>query len=44
LVAMVSVALMTQKTCPPRPLTDIDGATVALDNRVATFRSRPQGH
>jgi len=42
LVAMVSISLMTQKACPPRPLTDIDGAAVALDNRLVTFRAQPQ--
>ena len=33
LVAMVSVTLLTQKSDPPRPLTDIDGAAVELKNR-----------
>jgi len=42
LVAMVLVTLVTQEACPPRPLTDIDGASVALNNRVATFRARPE--
>ena len=38
LVAMITVALLTQQVCPPKPLTDIDGETVALKDRFATFR------
>jgi SSS family solute:Na+ symporter len=33
LVSMVIVTLLTQKVDPPRPLTDIDGATVELKDR-----------
>ena len=36
-VAMVVVVQLTQKTDPPRPLTDIDGDTVELINRVGTL-------
>ena len=35
-VVMIVVTLATQKTDPPRPLTDIDGAPVALDNRFTS--------
>jgi SSS family solute:Na+ symporter len=38
LVAMIAVALLTQKVCPPKPLTDIEGEAVALKDRFATFR------
>ena len=36
LVSMVTVTLMTQKVDPPRPLTDCDGNTVALRQRLGT--------
>jgi Na+/proline symporter len=39
LVSMVSIALATQGINPPKPLTDIDGNTVALADRLPTFRS-----
>lgn len=38
LVTMVTVTLLTQKTDPPRAITDDAGNIVALDNRVATLR------
>lgn len=38
LVCMVAVSLATQKVCPPRPLTDIDGRPVALADRLGTLR------
>lgn len=38
LFAMVSVALLTQRISPPKPLLDIDGNVVPLRDRVATFR------
>jgi len=34
LVSMVVVTLLTQRVDPPRPLTDSDGNTVALDQRL----------
>jgi SSS family solute:Na+ symporter len=34
LISMVTVTLLTQKSDPPRPLTDIDGNTVELKDRV----------
>ena len=36
-VAMVVVVQLTQKTDPPRPLTDFDGDTIELINRVGTL-------
>ena len=36
LVSMVAVTLFTQKVDPPRPLTDCDGNTIALDRRLGT--------
>ena len=36
LVSMVVVTLLTQKVDPPRPLTDCDGNTIALDRRLGT--------
>ena len=40
LLAMVLVTLATQKSDPPRPLTDIDGEPVELTNRVGTLGFR----
>ena len=40
LVAMVSVALLTQSVCPAKPLTNIDGEAVVLKDRLATLRFR----
>jgi SSS family solute:Na+ symporter len=37
LVAMITVALLTQKVCPPKPLTDIDGEAVALKDRFGNL-------
>ena len=34
LLAMVVVTLLTQKSEPPLPLTDVDGKPLALDNRL----------
>jgi SSS family solute:Na+ symporter len=34
LLAMVTVTLFTQKSDPPRPLTDVDGETVELSDRL----------
>jgi hypothetical protein len=34
LVSMVVVTLSTQKVDPPRPLTDCDGNTIALEQRL----------
>ena len=39
-VAMVVVTLLTQKIDPPRPLTDINGNTVELANRLGTLGFR----
>ena len=38
LVTMVTVTLATQKICPPRPLTDCDGAPVELKDRLGALR------
>ena len=38
LVTMISVTLLTQEVCPPRPLSDIEGNPVELTNRLFTFR------
>ena len=37
LVAMIAVALLTQKVCPPKPLTDIDGEAVELKDRFGNL-------
>lgn len=39
LVTMVAVTLTTQEICPPRPLTDCDGNTVDLTDRLGTLRN-----
>ena len=40
IVAMVLVSSLTQKIDPPRPLTDIDGDPVDLDNRIGVLGLR----
>lgn len=41
-IAMLLVTLLTQKTDPPRELTDIDGNLVELTDRFGSWRSKAQ--